>query len=92
MKNWIIVGVMFVIVEVVGCIWVVKGYKFFLVGCDEIKFNFIKVDLNVCGVDSVNVYLMDVNDFDWYSYCLDFVKVVMGWIDGILIVYGILLD
>ncbi|MGC1509259.1 SDR family oxidoreductase [Ketobacter sp.] len=92
MKNWIIVGATSAIAEAVGRIWAAKGYKLFLVGRDETKLNSIKADLNIRGADSVNAHLMDVNDFDRHSHCLDSAKAAMGRIDGILIAHGTLPD
>lgn len=92
MQNVFIIGVIFVIVEVVVWCYVVCGVVLFLVVCCFEWFVVIVDDLCVCGVCVMYVFLMDINDLVVYVELLVQVWQVLGWVDVVLVVYGMLFD
>lgn len=92
MKRILVIGAASAIAEQYSRIEAAVGSSFFLVGRSERKLAAIAADLRVRGGGTVEIHIMDVNDFEAHTTLLDLAWKSLGAVDVALIAHGTLPD
>ena len=90
MKKILIIGATSAIAEASAQIWANRGSSLFLVARNQERLEVIQNDLKVRGASQVNIYCLDMNDFDGHLLMLEQVNQVFDSIDVVLIAHGTL--
>ena len=92
MKKILIIGATSAIAEATAKIWAEKGEWLFLVARNNEQLEAIATDLRIRGCPKVEIYNMDVNNFEVHLPMLQTVRASLGDFDIVLIAHGTLAD
>jgi short-subunit dehydrogenase len=92
MRKILVIGATSAIAEATARVWSQNGDSLFLVARNRAKLESIATDLQVRGSPKVDIYDMDVNDFNAHLPMLAAAEQALDGLDTVLIAHGTLSD